>query len=242
MSTFETGNVVNVAKFEELIAAVTGMGATYNPANPLITVAALTSKKSACDLSLTQVGEARNTFRDAVNVREILYKGMNKYATRVVGALQGSGVTPELMKDAKGILNKIRGARTTKIKEGTPENPEPNTISVAQLSYDNKKAHFEELKGLVKTETNYKPNETDLKVSELEAYITNLTNLNSTVTNELKKLQKSKDQRNAELYAPITGLSELTGTVKAYVKSVLGTKDPLYKRIAGIKIRRPSGY
>jgi hypothetical protein len=239
-STSETGHVVNVAKFGEIIAEVTAMGTAFNPANALIILAALITKKSACELVLTEVGDNRSTFREAVNDREIAYKGMNKYATRIIGALKASGVSPELMKDAKGILNKIRGTRTTKVKETDPVNPDPNTISVAQLSYENKKAHLEALKGLVKTEAKYKPNETELKVIELEAYIARLSTLNASVTTELKQLQTSKDDRNEELYAPITGLSELTGIVKAYVKSVLGTSDPVYKRIAAVKIRKPT--
>jgi len=167
---------------------------------------------------------------------------MNKYATKVFGSLQSCGASPEIIRDAKGKLNKIRGTRTLKIKEGTPENPDPKEISVAQLSYENKKAHFTELIGLVKNETLYKPNEDELKAATLEAYIDSLTSLNDAVVTNLQMLKSKIDDRNEELYAPVTGLSELVGSVKSYVKSVVGTQDPVYKRIAGVRITKPKGY
>jgi hypothetical protein len=241
-SKSETGHDVNVANLGVINAEVAGMGLVYDPANPAIKVLSLTAKKTACDTALAGVQDGKNLFRDAVNVREIAYKGMNKYATRVFGALQGSGVSPESVRDAKGILNRLRGTRTTKVKEPTPENPDPKSISVSQLSYVNKRAHFADLVGLVKTESKYNPNEADLKVTALEAYIASLISMGEAVEREYTNLSGKMDERNVELYAPVTGLSELVGTVKAYVKSVLGASDPLFKRINGIKITKPKGF
>ena len=43
-STSETGHAKNVANFQDLQSFCTGYGAAYNPTNPTISMAALTTK------------------------------------------------------------------------------------------------------------------------------------------------------------------------------------------------------
>jgi hypothetical protein len=171
-------------------------------------------------------------FKNAVNARDEVYAGMNKYATRIINALAASGALPDIVKDARGIVNKITGKRTGKID---PDNPDEKTISTSQLGFDNRKANFELLVALVKGEPEYNPNEDDLKPLALDAYIADLGTLNTTVNNTLVALQAKRTDRNEALYAPVTGASELAKKVKSYEKSVLGASSPVYKRIAAIR-------
>jgi hypothetical protein len=234
-STSETGHAVNVANLGLLIAEVTQMDTLYNPTYAGITVAALNQKKTDCEKVLTDVINSTVPFKNAVNAREDAYEGMSQLATRVYNALAASGALPEIIKDARGIVNKITGRRTTKIN---PDNPDVKTISTSQMGFDNRKANFELLTALVKGEPAYNPNEDDLKVLELEGYITRLDPLNDAVNNTLAGIEAQRTERNELLYGAVTGVSDLAKKVKSYVKSVVGATSPIYKRIAAIQFRR----
>jgi hypothetical protein len=184
------------------------------------------------------VKDATTPAKNAINAREAEFKGIKKKGTRVVNSLTGSGAAPEIIKDARGYLNKLRGTKTTKLKEPTPENPEVKNISISQLSYDNLTFHFEMITALVKGEPKYTPNETDLTVVELEKFVTKLKRLTKDVNDTVSALGQLAIARDVEIYGPMTGLSELTGTIKAYVKSVVGGDDPLYRRLTAIKFTR----
>lgn len=234
-STSETGHAVNVANFGLIIAEVTQMGTLYNPSNLSITVEALNTVKTACDTVMTGVTTGIVPFKNAVNEREEGYDGMSKLATRIINALVASGALPDIVKDARGIVNKITGRRTGTID---PENPDEGTISTSQMGFDNRKANFELLVALLKGEPLYNPNEDDLKVVQLETYIGSLGPLNTDVNTTLAALQAKRTERNVVLYGPSTGMSDISTKVKSYVKSVVGASSPVYKRIAAIRITK----
>lgn len=237
-SKSEVGIVKNVANLDLLVGEVKTMGTVYNPSNPSIKMVALEAKQTECGNAMDTVRNATTPAKNAINAREAGFKDIKKRGTKVVNSLASSGAAPEILKDARGYLNKLRGTRTTKVKEPTPENPEVNNISNSQQSYDNLVTHFEMIKELVKGEPKYLPNEAELKVPELEAYIATLKKLNNDLIGPVSILGQAKIDRDRVIYDPSTGLSELTGIVKTYVKSVLGANDPLYKRIAAIKFTR----
>ena len=238
-SNTETGNAKNVANFSLVVAYVKEMGTDYNPANPDIKLTALVAKETAAMNAMKDVTGALIPSKNAINAREAEYNMMGKTATRVINALAGSGVPSDILKDARGIVNKITGKRTGPKPEPDPNNPEGKSISVSQMSFDSRKANFEIMVALVKGQPKYSPNEADLKVPALEAYVAGLGNVNATVNNTQTALNGKRNVRDKVLYEPVFGISDLTGTVKSYVKSVVGVNSPVYKRIAAIQIRRP---
>jgi hypothetical protein len=237
-SKSEVGIVKNVANFDVFVTEIRTMGTLYNPANPGIKLVALEAKQTACGDIMAAVRDATVPAKIAINAREAEFNGIKKKGTRVVNMLAGSGAAPEIIKDAKGYLNKLRGTRTTKLNEPTPENPVVKNISTSQLSYDNLIANFEMITALVKGEPKYTPNETELTVVELEKYVANLKKLTKDVNDTVTVLGQLEIDRDEEIYGPVTGLSELTGTIKSYVKGVLGANDPLYRRLTAIKFTR----
>lgn len=234
-SKSETGHAVNVANFGLLIAEVTQMGTEYNPSNIAIQLEALNTTKTACDAVMAEVIDTTVPFKNAVNAREEGYEGMSKLATRVLNALMASDVTPEIVKDARGIVNKITGRRTVKID---PDDPQENTISTSQMGFDNRKANFELLVALVKGQAKYSPNESDLQVAQLEDYVAGLGPLNDAVDSTLAAIQAKRIERNETLYGPVDSMSDLATKVKFYVKSVVGASSPVYKKIAAIKFTK----
>lgn len=235
----ESGHAINAANFGEVISIAKEIGTSYNPANPNISVAALETKETEFKTAMADLLNASVSYKVAVNAREQAYDLMSPLAIRVKGALASSEASPEIVKDAKGIINKIVGRRTTKKPEPDPNNPGGGTISTSQMSFNNRKGNFEAMIALLKGEPLYKPNENDLKVTELENFVKSLEPLNSDVINAETTMEAKRMERDLKYYGPGLSLSELTGTVKAYVKSVLGASNPLYKRLAAIKMRKP---
>jgi hypothetical protein len=238
----ESGHAKNAANYEEVISIVTEMGPQFNPANVNIALVALLAKDTEFKAAMTALVNATIPYKVAVNAREQAYDLMTPLAIRVKGSLASSGASPEIVKDAKGIINKIAGRRTTKKPVPDPNNPEVKIISSSQLSYDNRKANFELLIALLKGEPLYKPNENDLKVTALETYVKSLEPLNATAISTETAKEVKRMERDVKFYGPGLSLSELTGIVKSYVKSVLGASHPLYKRLAAIKKRKPKGF
>jgi hypothetical protein len=236
-SNSESGNVTNVANLGVLNAELTALGTVYNPSNPLIKLPALEAKHAAAELKLKAVTDSTTPYKNAVNIRDENYEKMDKLARKIINALQGSGAKPDIVKDARGIVNKITGKRTGPKPEPDPNDPNWDPKSVSQQSFDYRKANFEMLVSLVKGEIKYKPNEDELKVVNLEAYIADLGTMNKAVNDTLSVLNAARRERNKELYLPEFGLSELTSIVKKYVRSVIGIQSPVYKRIAALKFR-----
>jgi hypothetical protein len=71
-STSETGHAVNVGNFGVLISDVTAMGAAYNPNNTAIMLAALITKKTACDTQMTNVGTDSISYKGCERPRSCL--------------------------------------------------------------------------------------------------------------------------------------------------------------------------
>jgi hypothetical protein len=238
----EGGSAKNLAKFGVVISIVDEMGTLYNPANANISIVLLKAKETEFKAAMTDLINESIPYKNAVNARVLEYEKMSGIAIRVKGALASSGASKEIIKDAKGIVNKIVCRRTTKKPEPDPNNPEGGTVSTSQMGFDDRKGHFELLIALLKGEPLYKPNENDLKVTELEAYIASLEPLNVNVVNTKAALDTKRMDRDVKFYGPGLSLSELTGTVKAYVKSVVGATSPVYKKLAAIKIIKPKGF
>lgn len=239
-SNSEKGHAKNMANFNLLVSYVKEIGPDYDPANAEIKSAALTAKETAAQTAMSEVTNGLVVSKNAINARDFEFKGMSKMATRVINALKASGVNADVYKDARGIVNKITGARTGPKPEPNPENPGADPTSVSQMSFDYRKANFEMLVALVAGQPQYNPNETELKPAALQAYVANLLTLNNTVHSTTAALNTKRNTRDEILYAPKTGMSELVGSVKAYVKSLFGASSPVYKRIAAIKITKPT--
>lgn len=244
-STSETGHAKNVALFGLEVSYVREIGTDWKPSNTIIGLTSLEAKETACKAAMADTTDALIASKNAINARDAAYKEMPKKATRMVNALKGCGAGADVMKDARGILNKIRGQRTGPdpvIPVPDPENPE-NTggkkHSVSQLSFDYRKENFSVLVAFLAGQTIYNPNEADMKITALQAYLGSLDTLNSDVNRTETRLVSVRGERDEVLYAPQTGISELTGIVKGYALSLLGTDNPIYKKIKNIRIKRP---
>ena len=230
VSKTESGHAKNIANFGALVNSVESMGKSYNPSVADISLANLKILKTSLDKSLPAVFAAEAPYKIAVNKRQAAFDGMSKLATRVINALAVGGSDREI-KDAKGILKKIRGESAIK-----PEDPAQaaKTRSTSQMSYVNRVKNFKELTALLDAIPAYKPNEADLKVTALNAYLDKLPGLGVTVNKTALALTKARTDRDRLLYAKGTGALAISLKVKKYVKSMFGATTPQSKAISKI--------
>ena len=87
---------------------------------------------------------------------------------------------------------------------------------------------------VVSTEPLYIPNETDLKVVQLNTLLATLKASNTAVINAHTAYSSAMISRDAILYAANTGLYDVTCEVKKYVKSVFYATSPQYRQVSKI--------
>ena len=236
----ETGHAKNVANFEDLISFITSYGVTYNPTKVSIKLATLNTQFTQAKTDITTVTNKTVAFNNATNARVLLFDAIRPLSTRLVNAFSTTDATTEMVKDAKSINRKLQGKRAKAIPTPTdPATPPPSTISTSQQSYDQLIEHFNKLVELLKTETSYAPNETDLKVVTLTAQLAGLKTANTNVSNAYTAVSNARIARDKTLYKDKTGLVDIAGDVKNYVKALYGATAPEYKQIGKIKFTKP---
>ena len=236
MSKFiETGHARNVANLGKLIEFVDAFGATYNPSRTALTVASLkvleTDSKAALDTVINKLAE----YDQAVNQRHQTFADLKKRATRIMAALRASGTSDELLDDARGFNRKIQGKRASIPPiSSDPNSPPPVTVSVSQQSFDQLIQHLKGLLAIIKTEPNYAPNENDLKLANLDAYVLELLDKNNKVAAAIAAISNARIDRDRVLYATNTGLVDVAKAVKLYVKSIFGTSSSQFGDVSGL--------
>jgi hypothetical protein len=238
-STSETGHVKNVANFEDLISFCSGYGDRYNPSKSDITISALSHLFDEAQNKIAKVTTAKNDFDYFTGVRQTKFFPLKPLATRIINALDASGALDTVIKDGKTINRKLQGSRASAAKpKANLENPEekiPKTISTSQQSFDRLIDSFNQLIDLVKAESNYNPNENELKVDNLILLHSELKQANSAVIEKYTIYSNSRIDRNETLYNAVNSLTKTALDVKKYVKSVFGASSPQYKQISSLK-------
>jgi hypothetical protein len=193
---------------------------------------------------LQQVKTTKTGFDNATNARQIAFKDLKPLATKIINALSVSGATNLVIANATTVNRKIQGTKANGAAKivGTPTSPntpEPNakTISTSQQSYDSLIDHFTKIIETVSQESNYKPNETELKTATLQNKLATLKTTNTSLINGYTNWSNTRIQRNSTLYNPLSGLVQTALDVKKYVKSIFGATSPQYKQISGLEFK-----
>ncbi len=242
-STSETGHIKNIANFEDLIAYCQSYGPTYNPSNPLLTIAQLQATYNAAQSVINEFKTQKTSFDNAVNLRRNAFEDLKPLSTRIVNALIASGASKLTIDDAKGVNKKVQGIRSKKPKTATTEDTDatmPKTISTAQLSYDRLKDHLANMIPILEQAKEYSPNENDLQIPQLQARLTALETSKSAWISAHTTYSNAIRDRNNLLYHPDTGITTIAQKVKVYVKSIFGSNSYQYKqvRMLGFKTQK----
>ena len=238
-STSETGHAKNVANFQDLIAFVTGYGASYNPNKNALKLPQLIALHTAAQANLAEVVTKNTLYNNKVNERVAAFKDLKSLSTRLINALQTTDATPEKIANAKTFNKKMQGVRAKAVETPTdPNTPAPSTISTSQQSYDQQIQHLAGIISVLETEPSYAPNEVDLQIATLTAKQADLTAKNSAVATAYTNVSNSRIARDTTIYGADTGLFDIATEVKKYVKSVFGATSPQFAQIKGIEFTK----
>lgn len=230
-----------LANFGTLTQAVTAFGARYNPANSRLSIPTLVLLHATTDESMDVAETAKGEYNSAVNARKAAFGPMKTLASSAISALKVAQAPKGVIEDAEAIRRRMDGKRASPSpppvgkNSDDPELPDaPRSISTAQTGFINQVKHLSDLAKLLKREKSYAPNETELQVASIEAYIATLTAANKSVA-ELWVVQNNAiNKRDALFHAEDNGLLATAGFVKEYVKSVYKPKSAEYKQVQAI--------
>jgi hypothetical protein len=233
-STSETGHYVNIANFNQLIVACTSLGPSYNPSNPLLSVASMQLLYTDTLNQNNVVTANLQPYTLQVNLRQTVFADMRQRSTRIVNAASiTANVDPKVVEDLRSILASIRGKR---ISKAIPESE--TQISVAQTSFNMWYDHFAKLVALVAAIPGYAPNETDLQIININALRDSLLTANNAVVQAVSNLRLSKIGRNEYLYRAGDGVVDIALAAKVYIGTVFGKNSQPYNTVKGIKFTR----
>ena len=236
-SNQETGHAKNVANFFILQSFVQGYGTPYNPSKQVLKHPNLLLIHTAAKQAVKNVVDAVAPYDTVVNTRADEFQNVPEYATQLINALQSSDASERTIEDGKAFLRKIRGQRAEKKKEPKPGEPAPVTHSASQTSYDQTIQHMEGIAALLKNETSYNPNETELRIQAVEDKIARLNTTNDDVASQEQAISNARLDRDNILYNNPDALVTVAKGVKTYVKSVFKANSPEYKQISGISFK-----
>lgn len=234
-STSEVGHVKNVANLKVMIKAVS-LFTNYNPVNPKITVAELQNKYDESKAQLKNVDQKQALDNDAVNQRQYAFQKLEKLTTRVINSAEVITEDKKLMDDIDTFVDKIRGVLATPQTDDDQEGQETAEVrSNSQQSYDNLAAHFGKILEHLEITPAYVPNETDITLQVLKAYLEELLQHNEITAGTLNALKAARRDRDKVMYNDDEGLYQRTLTVKKYIKSLFGANTPESDQISGIE-------
>ena len=126
-STSETGHAKNVANFQNLIAFITGYGATYNPSKNALKLPELNTLYAAAQASLADVITKNTAYNNQVNERVVAFKDIKSLSTRLINALETTDATAQKIADAKALNKKMQGKKAKETETPTDPNTPPPT-------------------------------------------------------------------------------------------------------------------
>ncbi len=237
-STSEQGHTKNVDNFQDMINVCTTFGSQYQPSRADIQILSLQGTLTSARTELDNVLAHNTTIESIINHRREKFGMIPNLATRVINALDASGASDAIVRDAKTHLKKIRGKRANTAPATNPDGTPVQTISVSQRSFDKMIEHFKAVMSLTLSDSNYAPNEVDLQAASLNGVIADLEASNSAESVASAQLSSALIARNAVLYTPNTGLCDIASEVKKYIKSVFGAQSPQYKLVSKIQFSK----
>jgi hypothetical protein len=236
----EAGDMKILGNFRKLIEIVSAEP-NYKPSNEDIKIPALNALDEEATAASEDVSAKNAPNKTAVRERAEAYELLPVRGRQVKNVAKASGAGAAAIKNLDTPLRKLSGGRATpktKPEANTPAgDDQKEQRSVSQMSYDNQAGNWRTVIALVKELTTYQPNETELKVTALEAFADDLEAKNDAVIATSVPLNKARARRDELIYLADGGVVKRAGLVKAYVKGAFGTASPIYKQIRGLEFK-----
>jgi hypothetical protein len=250
-----------VAAWGKLLGHCNALGASFNPSRESMKSTALTHLLNEAQKSIEAVHEAQNVLVNAINVRNRAFNDLPILGTRIIGALEAVGASPDHIADVNRIRARFRyqPPKETALKkngsvgQAVPsaafgrQAEQPNGVEVppastprgpvSMLGFTGKTENLAELIGLLSKEPKYLPNEADLTIESLEAKLADLREKQNAVSIASMALYSARQLRKKLLFRA-EGIYGTSVMVKKYIKSVFGFNSEQYQVISKIKFSR----
>lgn len=183
----EAGDMKLLGNFRKLIDYVSA-DSTYNPSNATLNETALEAQYSSALSSVQEVADKMAPNKLAIDARQTAFDALGALVKRSRNLLKASGASTKVLDDAETFVRKLTGVRKSpKSKDvpddpNTPENEADVNHSASQMSYDNRVGNFGGYLAILKNVPEYNPNETDLKLTGLNATLADLQAKNDAVS------------------------------------------------------------
>lgn len=236
----ESGDLKLLGNYRKLIDHVSGE-LNYNPGNPDIATAGLETHYSAARAAVDDVAAKNAPSKMVINDRQAVYEPLSSLMRRSFNMLKASGASKATLDDAQTNLRKVTGARkSAKIKDdpATPAIEGDKQHSASQMSYDNRRGNVSAYVAILADVPSYNPNESELKVSSLQALVADLDAKNDAVSAAFVPLSQSRGVRDGILYLDDDCVVNRAALVKAYVQAAFGRDSQLFKAIKGLDFKR----
>lgn len=234
-STSETGHNKNVANFATAIQVLVEMGSLYNPTNPNLLLTNLNPVKSELGNTITFLNNKKPAYKNAVANREILIAQLPSRLTMSLNFAKSTEISKTDKENLSSQVKKMRGDKKAKVVN--PDTAEGDSISTSQMSYDSRIANFDTYINQLSSFAEYSPNETVIKIAELQDYHQKLTNSSTAVNAAGNELITGRRNRNDILYNNQINVIQLIRDIKAYLKSLGSAAEPYYKAITKLQFK-----
>jgi hypothetical protein len=238
----ESGHAKNVANFEQVTIILTALGSGYNPSQALILPVALQTKLEEAKAAMTAVDAAEADKRIKVNDIQAETDELDKYFVNTKRTVEVELNDPAFTAEIQSVINRSRPkGRDTGLQDdpSTPDKDESRTAhSLSQASRDNQIAALADIIALLRTRSDYKPNDAEFTLAAIEAKYDSLNIKNNAAKASNAVLGNALDARDALLYDDETGVLKLVRLIKNQLAVKPGRESAAYQQIAALEFRK----
>ncbi len=234
-STSETGHNKNVANFTTAYQILEEMDVLYNPSNEKIQLANLNPINTALKACIKELNDQFPVYKNDVAARELIIEPLAKLMTRVINNAKSLDIADSNKENIVSLASTIRGVKSA--KKPNAETAEDSSISTSQMSYDSRIANLAALIALLAATTKYAPNETELKVTNLQTIHASLEAASKAVNASGATIITAKKNRNNILYHNPSNVIQIMKDIKSYLLGLGDEGKPYYKAVVKLRFR-----
>jgi len=236
VSTTENTFGAKLRRSQDLLTYISGF-TSYNPPRTQENVAGMTALiNSIVSTNATEAAQ-RGNYKISTDKRQIAFSkapgSVEKLLAPIKGAIEAQyGKKSSESEIISAIINKMRTTKITKSPADPTKEKKETTVSQSERSYGSITQMFNDIVNSLTQFTSYNPSNPQLKITNLQATLSQLTSLNNEVaksTQQLKTTQSSRLKQYADL-------KDRVQRIKSYVKAQYGTSSNEFNLIKGISV------
>ncbi|HEX9960700.1 MAG TPA: hypothetical protein VGB00_07205 [Pyrinomonadaceae bacterium] len=217
-------------------------GARYAPSNPVLLLTNMNSVIAAAEAVADALQAARAPYRNATAAAADAFEPLSNLTTRVLNALEASGVPASVVEDAKTYVRKIKGTRRKPAAADDPTTPDIDesqaSYSASQMSRTQRVENFDALVLLLETQTLYNPNEADLKIDALQDLSTALKAKHQAVNTAFVAYSNQLGERDRIYYSDGTGIVSIGNLFKKYALAAFGKNSAEHNQVKDLEFKK----